>query len=207
MDDAALVGHLHGARQRLHELGSRPRIRRALADPLVEAASLDILERKERPAFVLAGLENLHDIGMKQLGDGFRLGSKPRQAHLADMRSRQNHLRARPGAAAGDAGPCRRRPCPPGRVLPGCRSPERSRPPECSALGNDHPGCHRLMGAGCDRAVPACPESGPARKLHVSLESLSPSRSRPAPNQRDRTRRPPRPRLKRTLSRRWSTSP
>ena len=51
-----------------------------------------ILERKERPAFVLAGLENLHDVGMKQLGDGFRLGAKPRQAHLTDMRSRQDHL-------------------------------------------------------------------------------------------------------------------
>ena len=61
-------------------------------DPLVEAASLDELERKKRPAFVLAGLVDLHDVGMKQLGDGFRLGAKPRQAHLADVRSRQDHL-------------------------------------------------------------------------------------------------------------------
>ncbi len=92
MDDAALVGHLHGARQRLDELGGRPRTRRALADPLVEAASLHELQRKIGPAFVLAGLVDLHDVGMKQLGDGFRLGAKPRQAHLTDMRSRQDHL-------------------------------------------------------------------------------------------------------------------
>ena len=59
----------------------------ALAHPLVEAASVHVLERKIRPAFVLAGLVNLHDVGMKQLGDGFRLGAKPRQADLTDMRS------------------------------------------------------------------------------------------------------------------------
>ena len=92
MDDAALVGHVHRACERLHELGGRPRSRRALGDPLVEAASLDVLERKIRPTFVLAGLVNLHDVGMKQLGDGFRLGAKPRQAHLTDMRSGQDHL-------------------------------------------------------------------------------------------------------------------
>ena len=29
---------------------------------------------------------------MKQLGNGFRLGAKPRQADLTNMRSRQDHL-------------------------------------------------------------------------------------------------------------------
>ena len=41
---------------------------------------------------MLAGLVNLHDVGMKQLGDGFRLGAKPRQPDLTDVRSRQDHL-------------------------------------------------------------------------------------------------------------------
>ena len=62
------------------------------ADPLVEAASLHELQRKKGPTFVLAGLVNLHDVGMKQLGNGFRLGAKPRQADLTNMCSRQDHL-------------------------------------------------------------------------------------------------------------------
>ena len=43
---------------------------------------------------MLAGLVNLHDVGVKQLGDGFRLGAKPRQPDLADMRSAKTIFRA-----------------------------------------------------------------------------------------------------------------
>ena len=68
------------------------RSRRALVDPLVETASLDVFERKERPPFKFAGLEYLHDIGVKQFGNCFRLGSKPRQANLPGVRPRQDHL-------------------------------------------------------------------------------------------------------------------
>ena len=111
MDDAELVGHFHGACERLDELGRPPRARRALGDLLVEAASFDILQRKEWPALVLAGFEDLNDVGMKQLGDGLRLGTKPRQAHLTDVRARQYHLQARPAAAdRSDGGLCRRHP-------------------------------------------------------------------------------------------------
>ena len=73
MHDAVLVGHFHGARQRLNELGGRPRTHRTLAYPLVEAASLHELQRKIGPTFVLARLVNLNDVGMEQLGNGFGL--------------------------------------------------------------------------------------------------------------------------------------
>ena len=66
--------------------------RRALADPLVETAPLDELQREIRPAFVLAGLVNLHDVGMRELGDGLGLGAEPRQAHRSDVRPGQDHL-------------------------------------------------------------------------------------------------------------------
>ena len=94
MDDAALVGHLHRAGQRLNELGGPTRSRRTLGNPLLETAAFHELQRKIGPTFVLARLVNLHDVGMKQLGNGFRLGAKPRQADLANMRSSQDHLQS-----------------------------------------------------------------------------------------------------------------
>ena len=89
-----------GARQRLDELGGRTRTRRTLEHPLLEAAAVHELERKIGPTFVLAGLVDLHDVGMKQLGNGFRLGTKPRQADLANMRARPAPSSARPAAAS-----------------------------------------------------------------------------------------------------------
>ena len=92
MDDPAIVGHRHGARQGLDELGGRPGTRRALADPLVETASVDQLQREERQAVVLAGLVDLDDIGMRELGDGLGLGAESRQAHGTHVHPGEDHL-------------------------------------------------------------------------------------------------------------------
>ena len=92
MDDPPIVGHRHGARQGLDELGGRPGTRRALADPLVETASVDQLQREERQAVVLAGLVDLDDIGMRELGDGLGLGAESRQAHGTHVHPGEDHL-------------------------------------------------------------------------------------------------------------------
>ncbi len=92
MDDATLVGDVHCACQRFHQLGSRPRRRRTLLHALLEAAAFDELEREIGPAFVLTGFVDLDNVGVLQLGDRFRLGTKPGEPYRAGMRPREDHF-------------------------------------------------------------------------------------------------------------------
>src|SRR5260370_38436398 len=78
VDDALLVGVLHGAGQRLgHQGGVTRRLRRA-ANLARQAAALDVLQTEKRTAVVLAHLEYLHDVGVRQPPHRLRLDQKPR---------------------------------------------------------------------------------------------------------------------------------
>ncbi len=92
MNDPTLVCHLHGARQGFDELRGRFGVGRAPGDPLLEASAVNEFQREERPAFVLAGLVDLHDIGVCQLGDRLGLGAKPGQPHGSHVGPGQDHL-------------------------------------------------------------------------------------------------------------------
>ena len=77
MDDPALVGVLHGPGQCFNQhggaLGREGRSRQGT----LERASRNVLERQERPAFVLADLMDLHDALVLKPGDKLGLGPKP----------------------------------------------------------------------------------------------------------------------------------
>ena len=92
VDDAALVGEEHGAGQRLDQLGRDARGQRSVAHPLFEAAPLDELEGEVGPAVVLAGLVDLDDVGVLELGDRFRFGLEPGQPGRPGVRPGQDHL-------------------------------------------------------------------------------------------------------------------
>ena len=76
MDDAALVGVVHGPRQGLRSAGAAPHRQRLPASLRREAAAVDEFQREERPPVGLADLVNLHDVRVLQPGDGLGLGPK-----------------------------------------------------------------------------------------------------------------------------------
>ena len=79
MDDAALVGGVHGPGQHLRlpgRLGNRLRFPLEL---LVEAAPIHELQREEGLPVALAHFVNLDDVGVLQAGDGLGLGAETRQ--------------------------------------------------------------------------------------------------------------------------------
>ncbi len=92
MDDARLVGGVHGPRQRLQQrrrLGGRQRL---AAELLVEAAAAHVLQREERQAAVLADVVNLDDVRVPQPGDRQRLAPEALELLRGGVRPGEDHL-------------------------------------------------------------------------------------------------------------------
>ena len=80
MDDAALVGGVHGPGQRLDQRGRLARAAAASPSSLLgQAAAVHELQREEGLAVVLADLVDLDDVGVLQAGDGLGLGAEAGQ--------------------------------------------------------------------------------------------------------------------------------
>jgi hypothetical protein len=92
VNDAPIVGHGHCPGQQPDGLGGGARRLRAAGDPPGEAATLDEFQREEGEAVVLADLKDLHDVGVLELGHGFRLGMEAGQLLGPDVGARQHHL-------------------------------------------------------------------------------------------------------------------
>ena len=88
VDDAALVGVVHGAGQRLDQGGGVARRLRRAVELLLQAAAVEIFQREIRLAVVLADLVNLHDVGVLQPGDGLGLDLEAQQ-RLRSRRARR----------------------------------------------------------------------------------------------------------------------
>ena len=150
VDDALLVGRLHGPGQRLDQAGRLARAaaacRRACWSRLPPAQNSS--EKKGKPV-VLADLVDLHDVGVLQAGD--RLGLGPEAGQLGSRRRGR-----RPGSSSGPrcgsarpAGPCRRRPCRRGPARPGSRSRAPGQPsPCCPGRRRRQGGIESTAGAG-----------------------------------------------------------
>ena len=90
MDDPLIVGVGDGAGQRQQQLGRGARGQQRGSQPLVKALAGDELHRQEGAVPLLAHLENLHDVRMREPGGGFRFGAKP--CTLARAMRRKHHL-------------------------------------------------------------------------------------------------------------------
>ena len=89
VDDAAPVGGVDGAGQRLDQRGAPGAA--AAASPRsfwARLPPLDEFQREERPAVVLADLVDLHDVGVLQAGDGLGLGPEAGAARRAGVARR-----------------------------------------------------------------------------------------------------------------------
>ena len=64
MHDAVAVSRVDGPGQHLQQLGRCPRWLRRAGQVPVQAAAVHILQGNERPAVLLAHLEDLHDVGV-----------------------------------------------------------------------------------------------------------------------------------------------
>lgn len=92
MDHAALVGVLYRAGERFDEASGLLGRQRSLAYPLRQVAAADEFHREKRPALGFANLVDLHDIGVLQTGDRFRLNAKACLLCGVRMAARQDHL-------------------------------------------------------------------------------------------------------------------
>src|SRR5262245_46420204 len=73
MNNAALVGVMHGLCELFNDLGSRFRRLRLASQRLIKASTSDVLQHAVGPAVVLTDLEDLHDVRMRQAGRGLDL--------------------------------------------------------------------------------------------------------------------------------------
>ena len=92
VDDAALVGQVHGAGQALDQAHRPAGLLRLAGQPVAERPTLHHLHRKERPAVHLAQIEHLDDVGMVQGGDGLSLGAETSDGVGVALPVRQQHL-------------------------------------------------------------------------------------------------------------------
>jgi hypothetical protein len=92
VDDAVKVGEVHRPCQNLHEPGAFVRAGRRRAEPGGQTPAVHELQRQERPAFVFADLEDLHDVGVLKARDRLGLAAKEGQGAIAGVRSGQDHL-------------------------------------------------------------------------------------------------------------------
>jgi hypothetical protein len=92
VDDAGLVRHLHRFGQRTQQCGgSAGRLRRA-REFLGQAAALDELHGKVRPAFDVTRVEDCNDVRVSQAGQRRGLPVKPLQFLGGGERAREQHL-------------------------------------------------------------------------------------------------------------------
>jgi hypothetical protein len=92
VDDAGLVGGVHGPGQRLAELGGLAGWQRGAGELPVQAAAGHELQGEVRPAVGLADLVDLHDVGVLKAGDGLGLGAEAGQFVGAGVGAGQDHL-------------------------------------------------------------------------------------------------------------------
>ncbi len=92
MNDALVVSRLHGSGQRLHQRRRFPNRQRRTIQLLVQAAAAAEFQGEEGLALVFADLMDLHDVGMLQTGDRFRLDLEAGQIRLAGVTAGQDHL-------------------------------------------------------------------------------------------------------------------
>jgi hypothetical protein len=90
VDNAVLVGVVHGPGQRLDKLGRPPRRLRDASEVLLQVAAVHELQRQEGPAPGRAHLEDLHDVRVLQPGDDLRLGAEAGQLLRVGVRARQD---------------------------------------------------------------------------------------------------------------------
>ena len=92
MNDALVMGVLHGTGQDLDQAGGDGRRLGRAFQGLVQAAALEVLHRQVGQALVLADLEHLHDVGVLQAGR--RPAPRPEAAPLlgVGVDARQDHL-------------------------------------------------------------------------------------------------------------------
>ena len=92
VEDAAIVSGLHGAGEDLNNPCRVMRWQRCAVGMFLEAASLQILQRHERQAVMLANGVNLHDVRVLQAGDRFGLDAEPGEIVLAGVCPGADHL-------------------------------------------------------------------------------------------------------------------
>jgi hypothetical protein len=92
VDDAALVGVVDRAGQRLDQGGRGGRRRDVGGDGLRQGAAADVLQRVERSALRRADLVDLDDVGVLELGDRLRLGAEADQRFGVGQIARQDHF-------------------------------------------------------------------------------------------------------------------
>jgi hypothetical protein len=86
------VSVVHRAGQRFHQASRfSGGLRRASESP-VQAAARDKLQRQERQAPLFANLVDLHEVGMRELGDCLGLAAKAGQLLGAGVCAREDHL-------------------------------------------------------------------------------------------------------------------
>jgi len=92
MKDAALVRVMHGPSERFHQ-PCRLLLRLCrTGDFAQQAAAVDVLQGKERPAIIFAHFINLHDVGVLQAGHGFRLGAEAQVRLGVGLKTHKDHF-------------------------------------------------------------------------------------------------------------------
>jgi hypothetical protein len=92
MDDAALVGVVHGTGKRLDKLSGLLRRKGSTIESVGQAAAIAELQREIGKIIVLPDLINLHNIRMLQTSHSFGFGAKAGAILGARMATCQDHL-------------------------------------------------------------------------------------------------------------------
>jgi chemotaxis protein methyltransferase CheR len=90
--NALLVGRLHGPGQGLDQLGGPARRLGRAAQPVGEAAALDVLQGEVRVTLVLADLVDLHHVGVLEPGRRLALGAEAPRLRRGGHLPGQEHL-------------------------------------------------------------------------------------------------------------------
>src|SRR5581483_5774519 len=94
MNNAALVGIVHGPGDGLHELSCLAPRRKPLGKSLVNAGPVDKFECAEGTTILLGDGVNLNDVGMLQTSDGLGFGQETCLFLSARMTSGADHLQS-----------------------------------------------------------------------------------------------------------------
>jgi hypothetical protein len=104
VDHAPPVGGVHGPGQRLDQRRRLRRRQRLAGQLAVEAAAAHELQGAERPAVYFADLENLHDVGVLDVGQRLRLLAEALHLGRPGVGAGEDHLQRHDAAQADVAG-------------------------------------------------------------------------------------------------------
>ena len=93
MDDALVVGILHGQGHVAHNLGGQPRGQRSGDDLFAQAVAVDQFEGEEWFAVMRADFVDVDDVGMLEPGHRLGLGAKAGQIAFGGEVPGQDHLK------------------------------------------------------------------------------------------------------------------